>query len=65
MLNMMLLSRMAHGLYVICLLVKRQLLKHKLDGIIDRYKARLVEKGYAQQKCIAFDETFSPTCRMM
>ena len=39
-------------------------LKHKLDGNIDRYKAWLIAKGYAQEKGIDFDETFEPTCRM-
>ena len=65
---MMQLSRMAHGTWLICLLVKRQLLPSgftssngKPDGSIARYKARLVAKGYAQEKGIHFDETFSPT----
>jgi len=39
-------------------------LKRKRDGSINRYKTRLVAKGYAQQKGIDFDETFAPTCRM-
>ena len=39
-------------------------LKHKPDGSIERYKARLVVKGYAQEKGIDFEETFAPTCCM-
>ena len=39
-------------------------LKRKPDGSVDRYKVRLVAKGYAQEKGIDFDETFAPTCRM-
>ncbi|MCO5593006.1 hypothetical protein L7F22_047010 [Adiantum nelumboides] len=39
-------------------------LKRKPNGEIDRYKARRVAKGYAQQKDIDYEETFAPTCRM-
>ena len=39
-------------------------LKCKLDGTIDKYKASLVAKGYAQQKSIDHEETFAPTSEM-
>lgn len=35
-------------------------IKQKADGSIDRYKAILVAKGFHQQPCIDFKETFSP-----
>lgn len=38
-------------------------IKYKADGLIDKYKARLVEKGYAQQESINYDETFAPTAK--
>ncbi|MCO5566841.1 hypothetical protein L7F22_020523 [Adiantum nelumboides] len=39
-------------------------LKRKPDGEIDRYKTRLVAKGYAEQKGIDYEEIFAPTYRM-
>ena len=38
--------------------------KYKSDGTIDKYKARLVEKGYAQQEGIDYEETFAPTAKI-
>jgi hypothetical protein len=35
-------------------------LKCKVDGSIDRHKARLVTKGFHQQPRVNFDETYSP-----
>ena len=35
-------------------------LKHKLDGSVDRYKARLIAKNFHQQLGLDYDETFSP-----
>jgi len=33
--------------------------KHKLDNTIDKYKTRLVAKGYSQIECIEYFENFS------
>ena len=38
--------------------------KRKANGSIDRYKAHLVAKGYAQKEGIDFKETFAPTSRI-
>ena len=38
--------------------------KHNNDGSINKYKTRLVAKGYAQQLEIDFSETYAPVVHM-
>ena len=38
--------------------------KHNVDGSVNRLKARLIAKGYAQTHDIDYEETFAPVAKM-
>ena len=38
-------------------------IKHKSDGTVDRYKARLVAQGYSQRPGLDYGETYAATVK--
>ena len=38
--------------------------KHKEDGTLEKFKARLVAQGYSQIEGFDFQDSFAPTARM-
>ena len=38
--------------------------RYNTDNSVNRYKSRIVVKGYTQQHDINYDETFSPVAKM-
>jgi hypothetical protein len=39
-------------------------IKTRSDGSVERYQARLIAKGFAQEYGIDYEETFAPVARL-
>ena len=39
-------------------------IKTRSDGTVDRYKARLIARGFTQEYVIDYEETFAPVARL-
>ena len=39
-------------------------IKYKVDGSLERYKARLISKGYIQTYGVDYEETLAPMAKM-
>lgn len=58
-----LVNRPKHQNIVTCRWVFR--IKRKPDGTIDRYKARLVARGFSQKSGIDYNETYAPVANIL
>ena len=41
------------------------MMKHKADSSVERYKVRLVAKGFTQHKVLDYTKTFLPVAKMV
>jgi len=38
-------------------------IKHVVDGSIEKFKAKFIERGFSQKEGVDYEETFAPTTR--